>query len=643
MPKKVLTAALAGCLFALIVGAKWATFDRFGSPMPDWDQWDAEASELLIPWFENDHFTQHLFHPHNEHRIILTKLQNLALCVLNGQWDSRLEAAVNALLHAALGVAFWLLGCRVAAPRWHAPLFVLIFLLFGLPVAWQNVLGGFHSQQYWLLGLSFLALVWLPLSRAGAGAWWAGLAAAILVLGSMGSGLVAAATAMVVIALRTWRREVTFRQAAPTLLVAGAIVVFGLLTRVDAAQHASLKARSLSEFVLSALHSLQWPLRHADWAAPLMWAPWGLLTWSLLRRDGPPVRRGIWALFGFGLWTLVQIAATAYARGAGADYPAPRYQDTLVFGAMTNAIALAWLLSPSALAAATGSAWRRPLLATLWLLGLGVGLYQNLAQSFSWDLHEAKRYYLATESNLRRYLLTRDLAELDSPDISYPSVEGLIERLDHPVVRALLPVPLRAPLTLEPAASNNNSTATTSSAAFLENDLPPRHEIWPLQHGLSFNTPALRGARTWGSFSRGGAAATGEWRSAPVTPSRHAWLQFETAGHDGEPGVALELRDARTDALLATVQPTRVPRDSWRAAYVRTPAVPFVVIARDTDTQRWLAFSPPFEMGALSHRAWQGTKNGLLIIWIAALASAGFGALMWLQLRRAGEPSSSRE
>jgi hypothetical protein len=65
--------------------------------MPDWDQWDAEAGELFTPWFENDHFLTHLFTPHNEHRVILTKLQNLALVLLGGQWDSRLEAVTNAL------------------------------------------------------------------------------------------------------------------------------------------------------------------------------------------------------------------------------------------------------------------------------------------------------------------------------------------------------------------------------------------------------------------------------------------------------------------------------------------------------------------------------------------------------------------
>jgi hypothetical protein len=59
-------------------------------------------------------------------------------------------------------------------------LYVFAVILFGLPLAWQNVLGGFHSQQYWLAALSFAALVTLPFRRAGSAAWWGGVAAALL-------------------------------------------------------------------------------------------------------------------------------------------------------------------------------------------------------------------------------------------------------------------------------------------------------------------------------------------------------------------------------------------------------------------------------------------------------------------------------
>ena len=130
-----LTAAYATLLFLIIVGAKWAQFDRFGSPMPDWDQWDAEGFELLGPWLDRDNFISHLFHHHNEHRVVLTKLQNLALVIGGGQWDARVEAAVNALLHTALAVAFWIAGRRWLASFCHAPLFLVTLALFALPLA----------------------------------------------------------------------------------------------------------------------------------------------------------------------------------------------------------------------------------------------------------------------------------------------------------------------------------------------------------------------------------------------------------------------------------------------------------------------------------------------------------------------------
>src|SRR5687767_5166581 len=140
MPKSVLSVGLATCLFLLIVAAIWAIFDRYGSPMPDWDQWDAEAVELFNPWFEGKDFLSHLLHPHDDCRVILTMPQNLALVLLHRPCESRLEAVTNAMLHAAVAVAFWVFGRRAMAARWRAPLFVVILALFALPFAWQNIL-----------------------------------------------------------------------------------------------------------------------------------------------------------------------------------------------------------------------------------------------------------------------------------------------------------------------------------------------------------------------------------------------------------------------------------------------------------------------------------------------------------------------
>ncbi|WP_414663857.1 hypothetical protein [Horticoccus sp. 23ND18S-11] len=645
MRKSLLTFALAGCLFLLIVGAKWATFDRYGSPMPDWDQWDAEALQLLVPWYEKDHFLQHLFTPHNEHRVVLTKLQNLGLTVLNGQWDSRLEAATNALLHAAIAVAFWLCARRWVAVRWHTALFLLAFALFGFPLAWQNILGGFHSQQFWLLGLSFGAIVTLPFARTGSGRWWFGLGCAILVLGSMGSGMLASAVVFMVVAWRLLRRETTLRAAWLTLLLTAALVAIGLITRVEVDYHQKLKATTVHDFVFSCLRSLEWPLRDRDWAGAIVWLPWVIAAWRVTRapRDQPDAA-GVspsppagsqtgQVIVALGGWVLVQIVATAYARGAGADYPASRYMDTLAFGAMANGAALAWLLSIARGEGDTAPRLARYAVALAWLIAVGLGLRAILEINLRYELPDARKYYNKAEGHMRRYLATNDRKQLAHPDIPFPSADGLVDRLARPSLRALMPLPVRAPLTMARATAATPSLAETfraNTAIDVDIEHPPRL-------GLSPATPPLDYTTTHGSFAPAGdgGTATGTWRSEPLTAPIGGWLKFETAGDLGVPGagVSLRLLDPQTGRVLSEVAPTKRPGDTWRAAYVRAPHGPFVIAANDESSRAWLAFSPPVEMGVWSYRAWQLTKHGLLIMYVTAGVTLLLLVIAWRESR----------
>ena len=671
----LLTAAFAACLFLTVLGTKWATFDRFGSAMPDWDQWDAEAYYLLTPWYENDHFFSHLFTPHNEHRVVVTKLQNLTLTVLNDQWDARLEATANAVLHSALATAFWLLAVRIFSfgvqrskfevrsstlPLSPPPplslsrafgataLWALAFTLFGLPLAWQNVTGGFHSQQYWLLVTSFTAIVTLPFARPLSPRWWLGAAAAILALFTMGSGLLASAAILVVLAFRLLRRETALRAAWPALALCSALVVAGLLTRIEPEYHAHMKAKTLHDFVFSLLHSLQWPsFGGREWLAAPMWLPWLLATLAVVRRsaglrtapsapspttsDSPTHSRYGQIIVALGGWVLLQLLATAYARGAGADYPASRYMDTLTFGAMVNALCLAWLFSVSSspsLSFSRSLPLRLSLatLTTAWLGTFAFGLTALLERTFDHELPDAKKYYLKAEAHLRGYLATDDPAQLAFPDIPYPSAQGLIDRLSRPSLRALMPTVVRAPLPLSPSLppSVSPSPFAANHASQLSLPTAPRH-------GLSPQTGALASLPSWGSFDPNtGPAATGAWRSAPLTSPLGAYLKFETAGQLGASPttLALELRDAQTDALLATVVPSKIPGDTWRAAYVTAPRVPFVVVARDQDPARWLAFSAPVEMGTLSYLALRATQHGLLLAQLSALTAAALALLL---------------
>ncbi|MCX6955846.1 MAG: hypothetical protein NTV51_27190, partial [Verrucomicrobia bacterium] len=613
---RFLTAVFATCLFCVVLGLKWATFDRFGSAMPDWDQWDAEAVHSLIPWYEHDHFIDHLFTPHNEHRVVITKLQNLALVLLDGQWDARLEAVANAMVHSVLATALWLLARRRLAPFTHAPVWLLAVALFGFPLAWQNILGGFHSQQYWLLLTSFTAIVIWPFARPWSAAWWTAAAAATAALFTMGSGLLAAAVVIVVVAFRLIRRETALRPAWPTLAVCAVLVAAGVLTRHEVSYHDHMKAKTLHDFFFSIVHSLQWPVPSGfDWLAALLWLPWFLAAWKVLPSSPAAATSDVTAsnhrqsgqiLLALGGWVLVQVLATAYARGAGADFPASRYMDTLTFGTMVNGLCLAWLLFPASPSVSRPRLRHLPLayLTLAWIVTLSFGLGDLLLRNLTQELPDAKKYYVKAEAHLRGYLATDDPAQLNFRDVPYPSADGLIDRLDHPCIRALMPAVVRPPLPLKVA----------STGPFLENHASELTLATAPHTGISAATFPLASLPTWGSFAPAdGPTAIGEWRSAPLTSRLGAWLKFETAGQLGESPatLALELRDARTDALLASVRPTKVPGDTWRAAYVRAPPAPFVVVARDQDSARWLAFSAPVEMGRLAYLGWRATRNGL--------------------------------
>ena len=626
------------CLFAIVAGANWVTFDRYGSDMPDWDQWDGEAVHLLSPWFAHDHFIANLFQPHNEHRIIVTKLQNLAVVNATGQWDVRVECFFNTLLHGAIAVLLWETGRRSIARRWHPVYFALVAAMYALPLAWQNLLGGFHSQQYWLILFSFGAVATLPFAAMGTARWWLGAITAILALGTMGSGFLAAVVVGGMLGWRWLEHRTTLRQIWPTMVLMIALIAIGALTRVEVPYHEQLKAKSVHDFMFSLLRSFEWPVQYHDWAGVILWAPWFIvvLRAAARLRSGDRAQNQTSAteliVIGLGAWVLIQLLATAYARGAGAEYPASRYMDTLMFATVINGLALVWLLggrskiqgaapsAPQPMSERASSATKvdssngRALRVLAWLLALAwlgtliVGLAGLWDRNVNHELPDTRKYYWQTEDHLRAYLATNNPGALVGK-IPYPDAASLVERLSHPFIRELMPSSVRPALPVASAAPDSDFVGNGPRAIARDDGHPT---------GTSPQTPILVGRPTWGSYNTKGTTNTGEWRSAPMAPPRFGRLRFEVAGDVGEPGISLELHDAATDRLLARVRASKVPGDEWRSAYVKAPRKSFVIVAKDEDSKRWLAFSAPSEMSAVSYWAWQLMKNGLVIAAVAA-------------------------
>ncbi len=589
------TPVAAGVLLAIfLVGMRWGSIGRFGSDLPVWDQWDAEGLYLLAPWMENRPIWPGVFQAHNEHRVVLTKLTNLALTLANGCWDQRLECVFNALLPAIIAASLFLHGRRFL-PAFVLPLVWLVLAAgWGLPLAWQNIVSGFHSQQFFLIALSYGAIACLPLAKPWSKAWWFGAACAVLALGSMASGFFAA---LVVIGLIGWqlaRRETNWARAWPALVVVASVVIVGAATRVSVDYHEGLKAQSVQDFFLTFWRSLQWPLPRPLWLAPLVWTPWAWLAAALWRRPrGTEDRDGL-ALLGLGGWVLLQLVATAYVRGSGGLAPPSRYVDTLVFGVVINALALGWLTT-----------WRTRsnriqsvILVTLaagWLAVVGWGAVHHARTAWPEMIAAAAETRIA-ETNTRHYLLTNNVRHLETNDIPFPDFNSFIPRISRPSLRALMPASVRPPLEM----SAGMQQGFTREQLIAASDAPTV--------GLPAGTPPILHEPFWSSWDRTGAHNTGEWTSAPLR-AKTGWIELRVAGAGGPPGVALEIRDARLGFVLAVVHPPSRP-DVWEKTYVRIPDRGFVIAAVDRSASGWIAFSGPVEVPALSYLAIFATRLG---------------------------------
>ncbi len=440
-------AALA--LFAFIFFARAWLIKVWGSPVPFLDQWDAEALGLFRPWLDGTLRWSDLFAPHNEHRIVLTRLADLALFIVDGNWNPWWQLLLNATLHAATATILLSLFWK-ETPRHFRPLWLLgLALLFIALAGWQNALWGFQSQVYFCSLLSVLALAGLLLGQPFKRNWWLGWTAALLALFTVGSGLLAAATALLIsahvlittlIAQRSShspKREQERRTITPitfTLFAIFALVVAGWALRVEAPHHATLRAHSVTQFSAVFFRCLSWPWVDSDWLWLVLQAPLLWFTAKIIWRRSPPQTVEKFIL-GLGLLAMLHAAAVAYSRGAGLldARPLSRYQDPLLLGVAANF----FLLLKFAAQHRTGR-----IAALCWTGIFLAGLLTLTTTNLSLHLPYKRMQDAASFTQIRAYLTTHDPAVFHQQQVLpfvHPNTTVVQRILDDPQLQPRLP------------------------------------------------------------------------------------------------------------------------------------------------------------------------------------------------------------
>jgi hypothetical protein len=607
-------AAWLGAMFAVIFGAKLWIIQVYATDMPYWDQWD-EARLLIKPWLSGHLNWSALFAPHNEHRIFFTRVLDLLEIKLNGQWDPRLQMVVNAAIHAgfAVGLAYCL--WRFVGRKWEGLICLSLLPFFAFPVGAENVIHGFQSQMYFIEIFTLITICGLGLGTTGSLSWYGGLAAAVMSLFTLGSGLLIVFPVAGLLLLRATKEKRLGKNELVTLFCCGAVLAAGLFLNVTVAGHRQFRARSLLDFLDALLRNLAWPVRDQPVVLFLIALPLAIVGVKYLRSEIKNQAAAEFVLT-FGLWGALQSVALAFSRSSLSG--SNRYEDVL------SAIPIASVGALLVIADNGGcqgiSRRTQTLLAIAWagllVLGLGwkaattLGTYRTSDNYLEWS----RRWELIEIENVRAFIATGDARHLlDQPPLHIPYYRGdmLVELLNDPRLAGIMPPDCRRPLKLEPETSH-------AGDAFAVNGCSPQNPNRPF-------------TRVWGSYSTNGDAATGRFVSQPMQAALPK-LDVELCCASNADNLKAELVEISTGHRF-TLKPPVTGR--WQTITVNAPPGPFRLELTDDSGAAWIAAGEIKELGTLTFYARRLVAKSVFVL----LAGLSLCVLLagWQVIRRADQ------
>jgi len=441
----------------------------------------------------------------------------------------------------------------------------------------------------------------LSVARPWSPWWWVGAVFAIAANFTLGSGFFAAVSVTSILIARCLLRQIPWKSALPTFAACGIAVFVGVLSFAPIEGNDWMKAHSLREFFLTLAHCLQWPNCGVPWRNPndamawvalILYAPFIILTTLSLWRGARTSAEN--AVIAVGTWVVFQSAATAYARSVGGSWPASRYLDTLAIGVLVNGLLLAVMSGRE-----TQPRWRKALIAlgVVWLMLVGQGLWQHTQRVLTVDFPENKQELVSYETNVRNYLLTGDIAQLEGKVIPYINAPELVMRLSFPEIRAILPTSIRPPLNLKYHALPENAFTLVAGSHFA-----PTGNLCE----VSSMPENVRGECVSSSFQ----------------PQFTGYLLFKALAKN-DTHINFRLIPAGKD-IPSSFSRQLTGRDHIQSVFIATRAESEQLVISDANAEAPFTLSPPVEISTLSYVALRLVQSGRTILLVAALLTVLF-------------------
>jgi hypothetical protein len=576
-------------LFVTVVVSRWLWITTFASELPFHDQWDGEM-ETLRRFMEGQLRWQDLFSAHNEHRIFWSRISWLLLFASNNHcYDNLVDTVALALLAGLTATLLATFYLRLT--QWRSPWWVTAVLLISycLPLAWQNMVWGFQFQMHYQILFALLAFYGMAFWKPFTPWWYVGTTSLVAGLFTSASGCFAGPCLIFVFLVEAIHKGRLNRETVLNTCICAAVFVVGVLMTPHVPWHDSLKATSVADFVSALGKHLAWPWQSHSWLALGINAPLILLLglWLLgrLRLAEPPAR----FLVLVGAYSVSQMLAMAYSRGAGGWGVTPRYLDFYLLAVVTNLLSCRLLLSVAPLGTMVT---RLPILAlaSIWITLLTAGAAIHLRAQFppdgilSWTMGGWKSGSEIQRKNILEYLQNGTRSHLSGKnhhlEYGYPDGKRLMDRLDKYGPIDLLPYSISTgiPLAVEEA-----------TGVYENSKLPTEYK----------NGPGARADVVSGYAEKGG---KGTWTSRLIDRGAR-YLLFDYVGMNASGSLSLRLKDIDGHTSGgAEFTETNLPKRlrGWREVVVEVNKVPYRIEARDSRSQGWFGFAPPRRVGRLT-------------------------------------------